>query len=57
MWMVTKAWSNVTENTISNCFKKSGFRVSDVEGEHNNEQPSEPAAADGGLAKNWQKVS
>ncbi|XP_046684648.1 tigger transposable element-derived protein 4-like [Homalodisca vitripennis] len=26
MWMASKAWNNVTENTIKNCFKKSGFK-------------------------------
>ncbi|KAL3284448.1 hypothetical protein HHI36_018607 [Cryptolaemus montrouzieri] len=27
MWMTTKAWNLVTEKTIANCFKKSGFKV------------------------------
>lgn len=27
MWMIAKAWSLVTERTIANCFKKSGFNV------------------------------
>lgn len=27
MWMVIKAWKNVTETTIANCFRKSGFKV------------------------------
>lgn len=30
MWMITKAWDNVDDKTIVNCFKKSGFQVSDL---------------------------
>ena len=26
MWMASKAWNNVTEKTIENCFRKSGFK-------------------------------
>lgn len=58
MWMVTKAWSNVTKKTISNCFKKSGFHVVDPEDDED-DQPLRPAPKDAevGLAKNWNKVS
>lgn len=31
MWMITKAWNNVTKKTISNCFKKSGFKAEEQE--------------------------
>ncbi|XP_044599589.1 uncharacterized protein LOC123275502 [Cotesia glomerata] len=27
MWMITKAWNQVSKKTIKNCFKKSGFKV------------------------------
>lgn len=38
MWMITKAWNQVTEKTIQNCFKKSGFRVPDED--ENDDLPS-----------------
>lgn len=31
MWMITKAWHNVNKTTISNCFKKSGFNITEDE--------------------------
>ncbi|KAG8259712.1 hypothetical protein J6590_008748 [Homalodisca vitripennis] len=37
MWMITKAWSKVTETTIFNCFKKSEFTVTTQE--DNSDQP------------------
>ncbi|CAD7090768.1 unnamed protein product [Hermetia illucens] len=28
VWIIVKAWDQVSEETITNCFKKSGFKVS-----------------------------
>lgn len=27
MWMITKAWNQVTERTVRNCFRKTGFKA------------------------------
>ncbi|XP_046683590.1 tigger transposable element-derived protein 6-like [Homalodisca vitripennis] len=40
MWVITKAWSKVTETKICNCFKKSGFTVTTQE--ENSDQPPTP---------------
>lgn len=38
MWMASKAWANVTEKTIENCFKKSGFKRQNQEDEERVEE-------------------
>ncbi|KAK9886321.1 hypothetical protein WA026_015831 [Henosepilachna vigintioctopunctata] len=38
MWMASKAWNNVTEKTIENCFKKCGFKRQYQEGEERVEE-------------------
>ncbi|CAB3249172.1 unnamed protein product [Arctia plantaginis] len=48
MWMIAKAWNLVTEKTIANCFKKSGFKVTCED-----EEDDLPVAE---LARTWQRV-
>ncbi|CAH0731050.1 unnamed protein product, partial [Brenthis ino] len=48
MWMIAKAWNLVTEKTIANCFKKSGFKVTCED-----EEDDLPLAE---LARTWQRV-
>lgn len=48
MWMIAKAWNLVTEKTIANCFKKSGFKVTCED-----EEDDLPIAE---LARTWQRV-
>lgn len=31
MWMIVKAWNQVNKKSITNCFKKSRFKVDDEE--------------------------
>lgn len=31
MWLLTKAWNSVTQETIVTCFKKSGFKATGEE--------------------------
>ncbi|KAK9879588.1 hypothetical protein WA026_006653 [Henosepilachna vigintioctopunctata] len=38
MWMASKAWNNVTEKTIENCFKKCRFERQYQEGEERVEE-------------------
>ncbi|XP_054259576.1 tigger transposable element-derived protein 6-like [Macrosteles quadrilineatus] len=51
MWMTTKAWSKVTETTISNCFRKSGFAV--PTSEDNTAQPFTQAVD---VPESWEQI-
>ncbi|KAG8284858.1 hypothetical protein J6590_060289 [Homalodisca vitripennis] len=51
MWMITRAWSKVTETTIFNCFKKSGFTVTTQE-----DNSHQPPTQEIDTAEGWQTV-
>lgn len=48
MWFAHKAWKNVTQTIISNCFKKSGF--------YNDESEIQPQLNPTDLDCNWSTV-
>lgn len=50
MWMLTKAWQNVSKTTISNCFKKSGFKIIEEDVDEPTPLPIDVAPRD------WTKV-
>lgn len=52
MWMITKAWNKVTDRTILNCFKKSGFKTKTEDDDDTEQPPSEITETPG----NWEKV-
>lgn len=51
MWMIRKAWNKVTETTISNCFKKSGFTITTEE-----DNLEQPPTQEIDTVEGWEKV-
>lgn len=54
MWMVTKAWTNVTNTTIANCFKKSGFKVNEPDRIQDEDDPVVPTQPN--IEVEWPRV-
>lgn len=57
MWMVMKAWNNVTDQTIANCFIKIGFRANVPEEDRDEEELDDPIPqSDSNIKVSWPRI-